>query len=107
MATTHRVCPSCHLFGGDCQGRTLGEGETCPRYENRLHWLVRQFDQVQHAQSRARALAAVGAASLLVSIAAWMVLADRDGMHLTAAQAHASATKALTASASGANTATR
>ncbi|HTY99127.1 MAG TPA: hypothetical protein VMB75_04800 [Rhodocyclaceae bacterium] len=106
MANTNRVCTGCHLFGAGCDGKTMAPGETCPRYEHHLQWLVRQVDTVRHAESRARALAALSAVSLLLSFAAWAVLDDADGTH-RAAQAHAAATKVFTASTSGANTLTR
>ena len=107
MANTDRVCPSCHLFGSGCQGKGSGEGETCPRYEHRLHWLVRQIEQVRRADSWARAMAAVGAVFLLLSVAAWQTVPERGGIQRTATQAHALASKVITASASGASTSTR
>jgi hypothetical protein len=107
MTNTNRVCPSCHMFGSGCQGRILADGETCPRYEHRLQWLSRQIDVVRHAESRARAVAAAGALTLLLSFAAWMALGDVGSLNLTAAQQQASASKVLTASASGGRTSTR
>jgi hypothetical protein len=107
MANTSRVCQGCHLFGAACEGKTMAPGESCPHYEHQLQWLVRQVDNVRHAESRARVLAAVSAVSLLLSFAAWAVLTDADGAHRPAAQSHAAATKVFTASTSGANTLTR